>query len=40
MGEVIVRNHRRMVGYLRHSEVTAEKLKDGWIHAGDLNYEG
>lgn len=36
MGELIVRGPSVMEGYWRQPEVTAETIKEGWLHTGDL----
>jgi O-succinylbenzoate-CoA ligase len=36
VGEVIVRGANIMQGYWRNEEMTKEKLRDGWLHTGDL----
>lgn len=36
VGEVVVRSKIVMKGYWQNPEATAEALKDGWIHTGDL----
>ncbi|WP_319406265.1 long-chain-fatty-acid--CoA ligase [uncultured Desulfosarcina sp.] len=36
VGEVTVRSKIVMKGYWQNPEATAEALKDGWIHTGDL----
>lgn len=36
MGEVIFSGPGVMTRYLNQSELTAEALKDGWLHSGDL----
>lgn len=35
-GEVIVRSNVVMEGYLRDGEATAEVVRDGWFHTGDI----
>jgi len=36
VGELIVRSEAMMIGYWQMPRETEEKLKDGWLHTGDL----
>ena len=36
MGEIMFRGNVTMKGYLKNPTATAEALKDGWFHSGDL----
>jgi acyl-CoA synthetase (AMP-forming)/AMP-acid ligase II len=38
MGEVITRSDVVMRGYWRDAEATAETLRNGWLHTGDMGY--
>jgi long-chain acyl-CoA synthetase len=36
VGEIVVRGDNVMLGYLNQPEATAEAMKNGWYHTGDL----
>ena len=36
MGEIVVRSDVVMEGYWRQPEATADAIRDGWFHTGDL----
>jgi acyl-CoA synthetase (AMP-forming)/AMP-acid ligase II len=38
MGEIVTRSDLVMKGYWRNPEATADTIKSGWLHTGDMGY--
>jgi len=38
MGEILVRSHMAMKGYYKRPQETAEVMRNGWVHTGDIGY--
>jgi long-chain acyl-CoA synthetase len=36
VGEIVIKGHNVMKGYWNRPDATAEAIKDGWFHSGDL----
>jgi long-chain acyl-CoA synthetase len=37
-GEIVIKGHNIMKGYWNKPEATAEAIKNGWFHSGDIGY--
>lgn len=37
-GEIVIRGHNVMKGYLNRPDANKETLKNGWFHSGDIGY--
>ncbi len=37
-GEIVIRGHNVMKGYLNRPDATAEAIRNGWFHSGDIGY--
>jgi long-chain acyl-CoA synthetase len=38
VGEIVIRGHNVMKGYFKKPEATAETMRSGWFHSGDMGY--
>ncbi|WP_340114876.1 AMP-dependent synthetase/ligase [Maribellus mangrovi] len=39
-GEIVIKGDNVMLGYWNNPDATAETLKNGWLHTGDMGYMG
>jgi long-chain acyl-CoA synthetase len=39
-GEIVIKGDNVMLGYWNNPTATAESIKDGWLHTGDMGYMG
>ena len=37
-GQIVVRGENVMAGYWKNPEATADTVRDGWLHTGDMGY--
>jgi long-chain acyl-CoA synthetase len=38
LGEIVIRGHNVMKGYFKQPQATADAMKGGWFHSGDIGY--
>jgi long-chain acyl-CoA synthetase len=39
VGEIVIRGHNVMKGYFNNPEASAEAMRGGWFHSGDMGYQ-